>query len=63
MQKLCAKFYIKHYFSSAYNAAANGQAEAFNKTLCKLLKKVVSHNKREWHERLMESLWAYRTTI
>ncbi|XP_020266913.1 protein NYNRIN-like [Asparagus officinalis] len=45
MQRLCAKFHIKHYFSSAYNAAANGQAESFNKTLCKLLKKVVSHNK------------------
>ena len=41
----------------------NGQAELFNKTLCKLLKKVVYRNKQEWHDRLLESLWAYRTTI
>ncbi|XP_059306167.1 uncharacterized protein LOC132057546 [Lycium ferocissimum] len=36
--------------------------EAFNKTLCNLLKKVVSKSKRDWHERMEEALWAYRTT-
>ncbi|XP_060200307.1 uncharacterized protein LOC132628548 [Lycium barbarum] len=48
--------------SSMYHAAANGLAEAFNKTLCNLLKKVVSKSKRDWHERMEEALWAYRTT-
>jgi ribonuclease HI len=62
LEKMCAKFKIKHHFSTGYNPAANGQAEAFNKVLCKLLKKVVSQNKRNWHEKLLESLWAYRTT-
>ncbi|KAL0395427.1 UNVERIFIED_CONTAM: hypothetical protein Slati_4508900 [Sesamum latifolium] len=46
-----------------YYAAANGLAEAFNKTLCSLLKKVVAKSKRDWHERIGEALWAYRTTI
>ncbi|XP_074293734.1 uncharacterized protein LOC141620877 [Silene latifolia] len=41
---------------------ANGLAEAFNKTLSNLLKKVVSKNKLDWHERLGEAMWAYRTT-
>ncbi|XP_075099327.1 uncharacterized protein LOC142176143 [Nicotiana tabacum] len=45
-----------------YYAAANGLAKAFNKTLCNLLKKVVSKSKRDWHERMEEALWAYRTT-
>ena len=62
IEKMCAKFKIKHHFSTGYNPAANGQAEAFNKVLCKLLKKMVSQNKRHWHEKLLESLWAYRTT-
>ena len=44
-----------------YHAAANRLAKAFNKTLCNLLKKVVLKSKREWHERLGEALWAYRT--
>ena len=45
-----------------YNAPANGLTEAFNKTLCNLLKKVVRKSKRDWHERAEEALWAYRTT-
>ena len=62
IEKMCAKFKVRRHFSTGYNPAANGQAEAFNKVLCKLLKKVVSQNKRHWHEKLLESLWAYRTT-
>ncbi|XP_008463403.1 uncharacterized protein LOC103501574 [Cucumis melo] len=45
MDKLCEKFNFKQYKTSMYNAAANGLAEAFNKTLCSLLKKVVSKTK------------------
>ncbi|KAL0366241.1 UNVERIFIED_CONTAM: hypothetical protein Sradi_3514200 [Sesamum radiatum] len=62
MDKLCTQFGFKQHNSSMYNAAANGLAEAFNKTLCNLLKKVVSKSKRDWHEKIGEALWAYRTT-
>ncbi|KAL0352368.1 UNVERIFIED_CONTAM: hypothetical protein Scaly_1625500 [Sesamum calycinum] len=44
-----------------YNAAVNGLVEAFNKILCNLLKKVVSKSKRDWHEKIIEAIWAYRT--
>ncbi|XP_074307845.1 uncharacterized protein LOC141642801 [Silene latifolia] len=53
---------FKQYKSSMYNASTNGLAEAFNKTLCNLLKKVVAKSNRDWHERIGEALWAYRTT-
>ncbi|KAL0411413.1 UNVERIFIED_CONTAM: hypothetical protein Slati_3731000 [Sesamum latifolium] len=46
-----------------YYAAANGLAEAFNKTLCSLLKKVVVKSKCDRYERIGEALWAYRTTV
>src|ERR1051325_2764656 len=62
MDKLCEKFNFKQYKSSIYNAAANGLAEAFIKTLCNLLKKIVSKTKRDWQEKIGEALWAYRTT-
>ncbi|KAI3456919.1 hypothetical protein Pfo_013582 [Paulownia fortunei] len=39
IDKLCQKFSFKQRKSSMYYAAANGLAEAFNKTLCTLLKK------------------------
>jgi hypothetical protein len=41
MTSLSEKFKFKQYKSSMYNAPANGLAEAFNKTLCKLLNKVM----------------------
>ncbi|KAL0354313.1 UNVERIFIED_CONTAM: hypothetical protein Sangu_1012600 [Sesamum angustifolium] len=39
------------------------QQFAFNKTLCNLLKKVVAKSKHDWHKRIGEALWAYRTTV
>ncbi|KAL0358197.1 UNVERIFIED_CONTAM: hypothetical protein Scaly_1505400 [Sesamum calycinum] len=47
MDKLCEQFGFKQHNSSMYNVAANGLAEAFNKTLCNLLKNVVSKSKRD----------------
>ena len=62
ISKLCAQLDFKHHFS-AYHALANGLAEAFNKTLCNLLKKVANRSKKDWSEKIGEALWAYRTTF
>jgi len=61
--RFCDKYQIQNVTSTAYNPAANGLAEAFNKIIIKLLKKFVSSYKRDWDEKLSECLWAYRTTI
>jgi len=47
MSSLCEKFKFSQQKSSIYNSPANGLVEAFNKTLCNLLKKVVSKSKRD----------------
>jgi hypothetical protein len=52
---------IKLLNSSPYYAQANGQAEASNKVLIKIVKKRIKDNPRRWHEKLSESLWAHRT--
>ncbi|XP_070020297.1 uncharacterized protein [Nicotiana sylvestris] len=62
MNNFCELFGFKQHNSSTYNAVANGLAEAFNKTLCNLLKKVVSKFKRDWTDCMEKALWAYRTT-
>ncbi|XP_028060408.1 uncharacterized protein LOC114264016 [Camellia sinensis] len=62
LNKLFAKYKIKNNHSSRYHAPANGLAEVFNKTLCKILKNMVDKNKKAWHEKLQEALWAYRTS-
>jgi len=48
---------------TTYYPAANGLAEAFNKTIGKLLKKFVSKSQRDWNDKLGECLWVYRTTM
>ncbi|XP_028078733.1 uncharacterized protein K02A2.6-like [Camellia sinensis] len=62
MDKFCERFGFKQRNSSMYNAPANGLAEAFNKTLGNLLKKVVAKSKGDCHERIGEALWANHTT-
>ncbi|XP_020245255.1 uncharacterized protein LOC109823389 [Asparagus officinalis] len=54
--RFCDKFRIKNLASTAYNPVANGKVEAFNKTIVRILTKVVSTNKRDWNEKLGQSL-------
>ncbi|KAJ6853186.1 uncharacterized protein M6B38_251595 [Iris pallida] len=61
--RFCDNHRIQNVALTPYNPAANGLAEAFNKTIIKLLKKFVSSNKRDWNEKLGKCLWAYRTTV
>ena len=61
MEKLCRQQRIKHVFSSPYHPQENGQAEAFNKSIIRILKRTIVKNKREWYLKLPEALWAYRT--
>jgi len=47
MDRFYEKYHIRQLHSTAYDAAPNGLAEAFNKTLFKLLKKIVSNKKKD----------------
>jgi hypothetical protein len=61
-QKWCAELHIRNYFSSPGHPQANGQVEATNKTIFKILKKKLGDKKGDWADYLPEVLWAYRTT-
>jgi transposase InsO family protein len=50
---------IKLIRSSPYYAQANGQAEAFNQSLIKLIKRKIDEHPRRWHEVSSEALWAH----
>jgi len=62
-QRFYNKFRIQSASSTAYYLTANGLAEAFNKTIAKLLKKFVSKSQCDWDDKLGECLWDYRTTV
>ena len=63
MEQFKSKYKIKWNYSTGYYPQANGVAEAFNKTLGKILKKIFCKYRRDWHDRLSEALWAYRVTV
>jgi hypothetical protein len=59
--KWCAELHIKNYFSSLGHPQENGQVEATNKTIFKILKKKMGDRNGDWVDDLLEVLWAYRT--
>jgi hypothetical protein len=59
-RKFTADVGIKLIRSSPYYAQANGQAEASNQSLIKLIKRKIHEHPRRWHEVLSEALWAHR---
>jgi hypothetical protein len=61
-KKFATDMGIKLIRSSPYYAQANGQAEASNQSLIKLIKKKIDEHPRHWHEVLSEALWAYRVS-
>jgi transposase InsO family protein len=59
-RKFAADVGIKLIRSSPYYAQANGQAEASNQSLIKLIKRKINEHPRHWHEVLSEALSAHR---
>ena len=47
MEELCTSLHIHHHFLKPYFPQGNGQVEATNKTLLKILKKVVNDSDRD----------------
>ena len=52
---------MKHKKSTPYHPQENGQVESTNKVIEGILTKTVHLQRRDWEERLLEALWAYRT--
>jgi hypothetical protein len=51
---------IKLLYSSPYYAQDNGQAEASNMIMIKIIQKKIDQKPKRWHSVLNEALWAYR---
>ena len=60
--QLLASYDILHHKSTPYYPKGNGQAEATNKVLLKILSRTLEDYPKAWAERLPLALWAYRTS-
>lgn len=58
----CFKYGIVLSHSSNYYPQGNGLAEASNKNLITIIKKIVGDNKRAWDSKIKYALWADRIT-
>ena len=60
---LLAKYGVKHWVTLAYQLQSNGQVEVSNREIKKILEKIVSVTRKDWANKIDDSLWAYRTTF
>jgi transposase InsO family protein len=60
--KFCEQFGISLIHSTPYYPQGNGLAESSNKSLIKLIKRLLEDNKKAWDSKLKFSLWADRVT-
>ena len=55
-----AKYGVKHRVTLAYQPQSNGQAEVSNREIKKILEKTVNVTRKDWVNKINDSLWAYR---
>lgn len=63
VRELCDRFHNSHRFSTPYYPQGNGQTEASNKMILKILKKTIDDVGRNWYIQLNPALWAYHASV
>ena len=61
-ENLLVKYGVKHKVSTLYHPQTSGQVELANREIKTILMKMVSSNIKDWSLKLLDFLWAYRTT-
>ena len=62
-ETLLAKYGVKHKMATPYHPQISGQVGLANKEIKTILVKVVNSNRKDLPLKLLDSLWAYRTTF
>eukprot|EP00253_Pinus_taeda_P014479 PITA_14479 len=62
MVDFCYKYNISLGHLTAYHPQGNGLAESSNKSLVNIIKKLLEINKKSWHKKLVNALWADRVS-
>ena len=61
-ESLFTKYGVKHKVTTPYHPQTSGQVELANREIKTILMKVVNSKRKDWSLKLLDSLWAYRTS-
>jgi transposase InsO family protein len=59
---MCKSMGIQLVYSTSYYPQGNGLTESSNKSLVRIIRKLLEDNQRSWDSKLKFSLWAERVT-
>ena len=62
-KEFCRKYGIIEYTSSPYHPQGNGQVESSNKSILKIIKRILGEKKKAWDSKFPLALWADRVTM
>ncbi|XP_039146792.1 uncharacterized protein LOC120284033, partial [Dioscorea cayenensis subsp. rotundata] len=61
LEKVLKHYGVHHRLATPYHPQTSGQVEVINRELKRILTKTVDQGKRNWSEKLDDTLWAHRT--
>ncbi|GJV57456.1 reverse transcriptase domain-containing protein [Tanacetum coccineum] len=61
LEKTLKKHGVTHRLATAYHPQTSGQTKNTNRAIKRILERTVNENKKEWADKLDDSLWALRT--
>nr|ACY01934.1 hypothetical protein [Beta vulgaris] len=62
-EALLKKYGVYHRTGLAYHPQTSGQVEVSNREIKSILEKVVAKSRKDWSDKLDDTLWAYRTAF
>ena len=57
------KYSITRSTSSPYHPQGNGQAKSYNRSLLKIIKRILDDNKKAWDSKLSSAIWVDRVIV
>jgi transposase InsO family protein len=62
MEKFCNDYNITLGHSTSYYPQGNGLVQSSNKSLTRIMKRLLQDNKMDWHKNIIHALWADKIT-